>query len=125
MIRALVIDLDGTLINRSERISSRVARAVIAVSKKMPVAIATGREPAHVIKFAGRLGLTGPQICDGGANILDPITGESLWRVPLLPDCARLIVQRLHRMGAAFIATYPGGSITSIAQMTHWNLTRV
>ena len=125
MIRALVIDLDGTLINRSERISPRVARAMAAVSGKIPVAIATGREPAHAMKFAGQLGLTGPQVCDGGATILDPITGESLWRVPLLPEHARLIVHRLHRMTAAFIATYPGGSITSAAQVPHWNLTRV
>ena len=125
MIRALVIDLDGTLINRSERISPRVARAVAALSEILPVAIATGREPAHVIEFAGQLGLTGPQVCDGGATILDPGSGETLWRVPLLPDHARLIVERLDRMAAAFIATYPGDSITSMAQVPHWNLTRV
>ena len=125
MIRALVIDLDGTLINRSERISPRVAQAVVAVSKKIQVAIATGREPAHAVKFAGQLGLTCPQICDGGATILDPVSGETLWRVPLLPDHAQLIVERLDRMAAALIATYPGGSITSLAQVPHWNLTRV
>ena len=125
MIRALVIDLDGTLINRSERISPRVSRAMAAVSEKIQVAIATGREPAHVMDFAGQLALTGPQICDGGANILDPVSGETLWRVPLLPDHAQLIVERLDRMEAAFIATYPGGSITSKAQVPHWNLTRV
>ena len=125
MIRALVIDLDGTLIDRNERISPRVAQAVIAVSKKIQVAIATGREPAHAMKFAGQLGLTGPQVCDGGATILDPVNGETLWRVPLLPDHAELIVERLDRMAAAFIATYPGGSITSIAQVPHCDLTRV
>lgn len=125
MIRALVIDLDGTLINRSERISPRVAKAVIAVSENLPVAIATGREPADAMKFAGQLGLTGPQVCDGGATILDPVTGETLWRVPLLPEHAKLIVERLDSISAALIATYPGGSIRSKDQAPHWNLTRV
>ena len=125
MIRALVIDLDGTLINRSERISPRVAQAVVAVSGKIPVSIATGREPAHAMKFAGQLGLTGPQVCDGGATILDPVSGETLWRVPLRPGHAQLIVERLDWMAAAFIATHPEGSLTSVAQVPHWNLTRV
>ena len=48
MIRALVVDLDGTLIDRSEKISGRVKGAVQQVSKKIPVSIATGREMSHV-----------------------------------------------------------------------------
>ena len=107
MIRALVIDLDGTLINRSERISPRVAQAVVSISGKLLVAIATGREPAHAMEFAGQLSLTGPQVCDGGATILDPVSGETLWRVPLLPDHAQLIVERLDRLAAPLLPTYP------------------
>ena len=71
MIRALVVDLDGTLINRSETISGRVKQAVEQVAKQIPVSIATGREMAHVIDFARQLALTSPQICDGGAMVLD------------------------------------------------------
>ena len=77
------------------------------------------------MEFAGQLGLTGAQVCDGGATILDPVTGETLWYVPLLPDHAQFIVEHLDRMAAAFIATFPGGSIDSMAQVPHWNLTRV
>ena len=51
MIRALVVDLDGTLIDRSEKISGRVKGAVQQVSKKIPVSIATGREMSHVIDY--------------------------------------------------------------------------
>ena len=62
MIRAAVVDLDGTLIGRNEEISPRVARAVAQLSLKIPVAIATGRESAQTIKYARQLGLTTPQI---------------------------------------------------------------
>ena len=48
-IRALVVDLDGTLIDHSERISPGVHQAVARLSKRLPVSIATGREAAHVI----------------------------------------------------------------------------
>ncbi|MCH8281950.1 MAG: HAD family phosphatase [Chloroflexi bacterium] len=125
MIRALVVDLDGTLIDRSERISARVARAVTQVSSRLPVTIATGREPADTLKYARQLGLTSPQVSDGGATILDPATGRILWHDPLDPQDAQEIVTRLDAMGAAFIATHPQGSLTQMSQVPHWNLIRV
>ena len=65
MIRALFLDLDGTLINHTGGISARVQQAVAEVSKKMWVSIATGREPSHVVYYARQLNLTTPQIGDG------------------------------------------------------------
>jgi HAD superfamily hydrolase (TIGR01484 family) len=125
MIRAAVVDLDGTLIGRNQNISARVALAVSQLCVKLPLCIATGREPADTIRFARQLGLTAPQICDGGATILDPASGQSLWTSPLKPGIAQEIINTLHDVGAAFIATHPGGSITSVSQLPHWNLTRV
>jgi hydroxymethylpyrimidine pyrophosphatase-like HAD family hydrolase len=125
MIRALVVDLDGTLIDRSEKISDRVKQAVQQVSKKIPVSIATGRELAHVVDYAGQLGLDTPQICDGGATVLDPATGIATWCNPLEPGDAEQIVRLLHQTETPFIATYPGGSASEIGGVTHWNLIRV
>ena len=95
------------------------------ICSKLPVTIATGREPRHVIKYARQLELAGPQVWDGGATILDPVSEKTLWRELLKPDQAQLIVTRLHQISAAFIATHPEGLITSMAQVPHWNLTRV
>ena len=125
MILAAMVDLDGTLIGRNEEISPRVARAVALLSVRLPVAIATGRESAQTLKYARQLGLTAPQICDGGATILDPATGKAYWTSPLQPAAAEDIINTLHANGTAFIATYPGGSITRISDIPHWNLTRV
>ena len=124
-LQAAVIDLDGTLIGKGEEISTRVGRAVTQLSKLLPVSIATGREAADTIKFARQLGLTSPQICDGGATILDPTSGRSLWTDPLGPDNAREIIQTLQSAKAEFIATHPEGSVNSYSSITDWNLIRV
>ena len=124
-IRAAVIDLDGTLIGKNEEISARVYRAVTRLSQLVPVSIATGREAVHTIKFARQLGLTTPQICDGGAAILDPASGQPLWTRPLHPAQAREIIRALQRDRAEFIATYPGGSVTDYTNIIHWNMVRI
>ena len=125
MIKALVVDLDGTLIDSSEQITPRVGRAVIHIAEKLHVAIATGREPSDAIRFARQLGLDAPQISDGGATIIDPSTGQSLWRDPLDSADAELIVRHLNQVQAPFIATYPGGSAAKFDDVPHWDLTRV
>ena len=125
MIRAAILDLDGTLIGKSEEVSDRVAGTVSELSQKIPITIATGREPAHAIKFARQLGFTSPQISDGGASILDPAAGQSLWSVHLAPEDAREIVSSLEKWGTAFIATNSKGSVTGTSQVTDWNLIRV
>jgi hydroxymethylpyrimidine pyrophosphatase-like HAD family hydrolase len=122
---AFIVDLDGTLIGRDERISPRVAEAMRKVSKHIGVSIATGRETADVLRFAKQLGLTIPQISDNGALLLDPATGRDVWSAPLGPMHARHIVSTLISQRVAFIATHAGGSVTSAAGVTHWNMTRV
>ena len=123
--KALLIDLDGTLIGRDELISPRVARAVIRISRNLKVSITTGREPSDVIKFARQLGLTTPQVSDNGALVLDPNTGEDLWRVSIDSKNARYIVDTISRLDISFLATHTGGSVTDPSLITHWDLTRV
>ena len=125
MIRALFLDLDGTLINHTGGISARVQQAVAEVSKKMWVSIATGREPSHVVYYARQLNLTTPQIGDGGAVILDPATGDFLWSASLPAHDARAMITEFARTDTRFHATYPGGSGRQVSELPHWNITRV
>ena len=122
---AFLIDLDGTLIGRTEQISPRVADAVLSVIGKMKVSLVSGREPADVIRFARQLGLTTPQVSDNGALVLDPATGASLWNKPLPPEIARNVVGALADEGIPFIATHPGGTEKRADQITTWELTRI
>ena len=120
-----MVDLDGTLIGRDEKISPAVARAVGLISKRMPVCIATGREPGDVIRFARELGLTAPQVCDNGALMLDPTTGKEVWSAPLGERLSHHIVTTLISRDVPFLATHPGGTVTRASEISHWNLTRV
>ena len=109
--KLLLLDLDGTLIGRDERISPRVARAVRRVSEKVLVSIATGREIGDVLRFARQLSLTAPQICDNGALLLDPASGEPLFSWPLGNVSSHRILSRLQHLGMDYIATHPGGTV--------------
>ena len=125
MIRAVILDLDGTIIGPGEEISPAVRTAVTRLAERAPVVIATGREAADVIRYARQLQLTAPQICDGGATILDPASTEILWRSPLGLENARKVVGRLRTLDTAFIATFPQGSTKNYDRLPHWDLNRI
>ena len=124
-IRAVILDLDGTLIGPGEIVTQVVKDAVARLSRRLPVAIATGREASDVIRYAMELGLSSPQICDGGATILDPATGEHIWRRRLKPESAQRVMSRLQEIGLSFIATHLTGSVRDHDQIPHWDLTRI
>lgn len=121
---AMLVDLDGTLMV-SDEVSPRVAEAVARVSRHIPVSIATGRRASDVREYAGRLGLSAPQICNGGATLVDPISGDYLWNVHLQDVSARGIIETLDRHSIPFIATHPLGDSEATAQITSWDLTRI
>ncbi len=124
--KALILDLDGTLIGPDERISPRVADAVREVAARIGVSIATGRETADVLRYAGELGLTWPQISDNGAMILDPISGENIWSAPILgEELSRKVMQPIIDSGYSFFATHSDGAVTDVADLDRWDLTRI
>ena len=123
--KLLLLDLDGTLIGKDSQVSPRVFAAVGEVSKRLQVSIATGREPSDVVRFARHLGLSGPQMCDNGAMLLDPATGTALWSRPLGRLVAGDIIARLGEMPLDIIATHPGGTVTGLTDAKGLDLTRV
>ena len=125
LILAAALDLDGTVIGPNENISPAVHEAIVRLAERIHVFIATGREPADVLRYANELGLTAPQLCDGGANILDPVQGVSTWTAPLGPVNAEAVVTRLREMGSAFVATYAGGTARTFDDVPDWDLIRV
>ncbi|MQG41815.1 MAG: HAD family phosphatase [SAR202 cluster bacterium] len=125
LILAAALDLDGTVIGPNENISPAVHEAIVRLAERIHVFIATGREPADVLRYANELGLTAPQLCDGGANILDPVQGVSTWTAPLGPVNAEAVVTRLREMGSAFVATHAGGTARTFDDVPDWDLIRV
>ena len=119
----LLVDLDGTLIDRESRMSRPVARAVKAAAALVPVAIASGREPDDVAHFARLLGLTCPQIADNGARIVDPMTGRTLHELPMPEPDSRRIVDELEARGIKYYAVDGGRVARSRAEFTGWSVT--
>ena len=124
-ILAAALDLDGTIIGPDEKISSSVHEAITRLSQHKPVFIATGREPADALHYARKLNLTTPQLCDGGANIIDPVRGISTWTEPLGRDSSKLVITKLKAIGVAFVATHANGTARNFDDVPNWDLIRV
>ena len=75
--RLLAVDLDGTIVDGSLRISPRVRRALRAAADGgVHVTLASGRPFEGTLEFANDLGIQEPLICHQGALVRDPRSRE-------------------------------------------------
>lgn len=99
--KMIVLDLDGTVINSSGRISSRTRAAVRAARDAgLLVLVATGRRLRSALPYVRELGLEGPSIFCNGALTVDLSTWHSLDRTPMGQD-GSLVVSNWLDMGLA------------------------
>ena len=125
MIRAAALDLDGTIIGPDERVTPAVLDAVQRLSARIPVFIATGREPQDVFNYAQQLGLTGPQLSDGGAAILDPVACAHVWSANLGPELAPDVLGLIEQLDAHFVATHVQGTFRRVMDIPDWDIVRI
>jgi hypothetical protein len=65
-------DVDGTLLDRTERVSERTARAIAKVTAAgIPFVLVSGRPPRWIPGVARAAGLTGYAVCANGAVLYD------------------------------------------------------
>ena len=124
-IKAAALDLDGTIIGPDELITPRVKDAVQRLSARIPVFIATGREPQDVFEYAEQLGLTGPQLSDGGAAILDPVERRHIWSANLGPELAPEVLGLVEQLDAHFVATHVQGTFRRVIDIPDWDIVRI
>ena len=92
-IRLLVLDVDGTLVTDDKRMLPEVKAAVReAVAAGLDVALATGRMYPAVRHWIEELGLRTPQICNNGADIVDPLSGRFLLNLVLDSEIATRVL---------------------------------
>lgn len=92
-VRLLVLDVDGTMVDESNRARDSVARAVRSAQRRgVAVAIATGRLYQSSLDAYESLGSTLPLICYEGALIRQPHTGFVHRHWPLEPDVVALML---------------------------------
>ena len=124
-IRAAALDLDGTIIGPDELVTPAVKDAIQRLSARIPVFIATGREPQDVFEYAGQLGLTGPQLSDGGAAILDPVACKHVWSANLGPGLAPDVLGLIEQLEANFVATHVQGTFRRVTDIPDWDIVRI
>ncbi len=76
-IKAIAIDIDGTLVAPEQEVTPRVRRAVAEAQERgILVMLATGRRYDSALPFAQALRLEGPIIVSGGAAVCHTPSGE-------------------------------------------------
>jgi Cof subfamily protein (haloacid dehalogenase superfamily) len=92
-VRLLVLDIDGTIVDESNRTRDSVARAIRSAERRgVAVVIATGRLYQSSLDAYASLGSTLPLICYEGALIRQPQTGVVHRHWPLEPDVLALML---------------------------------
>jgi hypothetical protein len=82
----IVLDLDGTILDRSLTLAPGLVTAIRkAVSRGCAVTLATGRMPAATRPYWEELGIHAPVILYNGALVRDPASGQTLAFVGLPP----------------------------------------
>lgn len=88
-IKALALDLDGTILHTDATLSERTVAALRkAIDRGIQVLIVTGRSPRATRGFIGSIGATGPMVFYNGATVMD-VPSMTLKAATLLsPDIA-------------------------------------
>jgi hydroxymethylpyrimidine pyrophosphatase-like HAD family hydrolase len=92
-IRAVIFDLDGTAVpSRIDGLPSpALCRAIRAAPSFVRFCAATGRSWQHAKGPVGVLQLKDPCVISGGTQIIDPLSEEILWQLPLPKQAVTLV----------------------------------
>ena len=95
-VRAVAMDLDGTVLDETFQPSPRTAEAIArAEASGIACLIATGRMFVSARRVAEKLGIRRPLVCYQGALVADPVTGEVLVHRPIEAPLAREILRAM------------------------------
>ena len=95
-VRAVAMDLDGTVLDETFQPSPRTAEAIArAEASGIACLIATGRMFISARRVAEKLGIRRPLVCYQGALVADPVSGEVLVHRPIEAALAREILRAM------------------------------
>ena len=97
--KLLVIDIDGTLLDKRGIISDTDAKALARASAAgIRVSLSTGRAAKACTKILKQLALDGYHIFFDGALVLNPETGEEVYADPIDKELVRQLAEYIHRI---------------------------
>ncbi|WP_215112848.1 Cof-type HAD-IIB family hydrolase [Exiguobacterium sp. s63] len=99
MIQAILLDLDGTLLNDDKMITEQTKRTLLALQAQgVKVVLASGRPKRGMICYAEELKLNefdGLIVSSNGACVTDASTGDTLFEQAMQIDDVRSILEHL------------------------------
>ena len=102
--KLLALDIDGTLLNDKRELTDRTVEAIKrAIDSGVHVTLCTGRPIQGVKWLVESLGIKAPVITYNGAEIVDPASGEILFKNQLLPSDAVKIAEYGRDRGVTLI----------------------
>lgn len=100
MIKMVISDMDGTLLNSDKNISAENKKAIrLLEEKKTKFLLATGRIYASAASHAKDLGLDTPIIACNGALIKNPVTKERLYEKVIEKSLAEKVMEIFEEEG--------------------------
>lgn len=112
MIKAIALDIDGTLLNSKKELSNRTKLAVAkAMERGVKIIIASGRPYSGVEEYAKELGIFekgGYILCFNGGQIQNCFTGEIIYDVYLEDNVKYKILDIIKQYHRGIIMTYRG-----------------
>ena len=99
IIKAIVLDIDGTLLNTGKIISEKTKQALIAAQEKgIKVILASGRPTTGMLELAEQLEMTkyeGFLVSYNGARVTDCLTKEVLFNQAMSIETGQAILEHL------------------------------
>ena len=99
MIKAIILDIDGTLTNDRKEITPRTKEALLKAQEDgVLLALASGRPDMGLVKWARELHMDehhGLFLCYNGAKVMDCQTGEILFHQPLSVADGKAVLEHM------------------------------
>lgn len=104
--KALILDVDGTLIGADYTISPKVKEAIFSIKDKMLVSLCSGRCFDRIHKYVNELELTSLQMCDDGGEIYDPVKHQPVYQKIINLPVAREIIRDIKKNGWHYVVSH-------------------
>lgn len=106
--RLIVSDMDDTLLNEHGILSPVTLQAVAAVRRAgAGFVLASGRMPCAMRSYARQLNLNLPMITYNGAELVEPVSGKPLFRLPIETELSLELIRYCEERGI-HIQAYQG-----------------
>ena len=110
-LSGLLIDLDGTILNKNDFISQKVIFDLKELKEHIPISIVSGRGTQDVFKFSKLLDFYGPQYGENGSSAIDAASGELIFQNLIIKESAEVIFNKVKQTDFDYIVVSNGATL--------------